>query len=167
MELSPHYKRVHGRSSKCTSLRALDLSGNHITVLNGFRSHKSIQELRLQMCPVSDDGLDELAQLTSLTELDLPDDCGCITDAGVVRLAALQFLAWRDSTCAGAPPSLQMRSFVWPCACRVLTFGTGVGHSSIPLRNLDLSTPDLCGRLLRFEYSETWMHSLRDASTCI
>ena len=55
------YKRVHGRPGKCTSLRALDLSGNNITVLNGFRSHESIQELRLQMCPVSDDGLGELA----------------------------------------------------------------------------------------------------------
>ena len=47
----------------CTGLRALDLSGNHITVLNGFRSHEPIQELRLQMCPVSDAGLGELAQL--------------------------------------------------------------------------------------------------------
>ena len=43
------------------------------------------------MCPVSDAGLGELAQLTSLTELDL-DDCGCITYAGVERLAALVHL---------------------------------------------------------------------------
>ena len=69
--------------------------------------------------------LGELAHLTSLTELDL-DDCGCIIDAGVERLAALVnlerlYLCRCPALSADAPlrlalclPSTEVRHRIWP-----------------------------------------------------
>ena len=65
------------------------------------------------MGPVSDAGLGEFAQLTSVAELDLAD-CGCITDTGVERLASLVNLE-RPHLCgclslsANAPLRLALR----------------------------------------------------------